>query len=357
MYVSIHNARGGTRRVQRRHQVVYIGRDRNCTIVIDDDPEVAPHHLSIEPRIEGAEVSRSGGDVLVNGTPITDPVRVRFRDQIQIGATTLQLAPDWRRSAPPAWSSVPPPYVRREQLAEAPIEHALLADLRRQPGDAPTRTVYADWLLERGHLAMAAEVSGRAPDPRALLRESTAEWRAIAGRSPIMSCDDLACPRAWDALGSTENERARSCGTCTRAVRFCERGVEIRGCIARGDPYVPDLALAAVTGYTERIDAALRAIIDTRWQLDRRSGGGRHDAWWTVEVGREGVISSVFQIVLEGATVHFRYGGSDRGLLDITGPPRQSVAELQLVGLDDETIAAWLDDAFDTLPPHRWGYT
>jgi len=340
VYFLIHSPREGTRRIQRPGWRFVIGAAPDCAIVIDDDPAVAARHLELGPRVERVRVTRCEGDVLVNGEPVVSSTFVGFRDQIQIGATTIQLWPDWSSHAPAAWSRVSPPHAWRERLAASPVEHGLLAELRQRPGEAPTRSVYADWLLSHGRLAMADEVSGRAADPRALLRESTAQLRAVAGRSPIVDCNNLGCPRTWDALAAAENERARSCATCGRVVSFCSGTRDVTGCIARAEPFVPDLGIAARTAYAARLDTALREVLDARWRLQRWLDPERYgyDAGWDVTARRRAdVETDGYWLCFEGTTLHINYEGG--------------IAELRLVGLDHHAIVAWLRHVFDTLPP------
>jgi uncharacterized protein (TIGR02996 family) len=339
VYLLIHSPREGARRIQRTGWHFVIGSAPDWPVVIDDDPAVAARHLELVLRVERVKVTRCEGDVLVNGEPVASSAFVGFRDLIEIGATTIQLWPDWSRHAPAEWSNVPPPHAWRERLAESPAEHDLLLELRQRPGDVPTRTVYADWLLSHGRLAMADEVSGRVADPHALLRESTSQWRALASRLPIIDCNVLGCPRTWDALAATENECARSCGACGRVVCFCSNPREITGCIARAEPFVPDLEVAARTAYAARLDAALHEALDARWRLQRWHDPDRYgyDAAWDVTARRSAdVETDGYWLCLEGTTLHLNYEGG--------------IAELRLVGLDGHTIVTWLRHAFDTLP-------
>lgn len=340
MYFLIHSPLGGARQIQRMGWRFVVGHAPDCEIVIDDDPAVAARHLELGLRVERVRVARREGDVLVNGELVASPTFVGFRDQIQIGATTIQLWPDWSRHAPAEWARVPPPRGWGDPLTASPIEQGLLAELRQRPGDAATRSVYADWLFARDQLAMADEVSGRAADPRALARQSTAQWRAIAGRSPIVDCNVRGCPRTWDALVATDNERARSCAACGRVVRFCSAARDITGCLARAELFAPDLALTARTAYPARLDAALREVVDARWRLQRWHDPDRYGyaAGWDVTARRgAGVETDGYWLVLEGATLHVNYEGG--------------IAELHLVGLDDLAIVAWLRHVLETLPP------
>jgi uncharacterized protein (TIGR02996 family) len=164
----------------------------------------------------------------------------------------------------PPSSPPPPPKVRRAVLSPDPLEHDLLAALRDQPADVAARMVYADWLEERGRLAQANLVRGverredvpsvlsdlvrfadgfdRGDDAVAVLRESDADWRAIACRERT-DCTRSTCPRRWDLfVPIADSERERRCFTCTATVRYCTTGDEVRDCTARGERAVLDLA-------------------------------------------------------------------------------------------------------------------
>jgi uncharacterized protein (TIGR02996 family) len=344
VYISIHDASGSARRVQISARLILIGSARDCAVVIDGDPAVAPRHLELTPLIDHVKVVRRQGDVLVDGMPVVTSMIVELRAWIQIGATTLQLCPEWDRHAPEGWSQAAPPHAWHERLAESPVEHELLAMIRRYPGDPATHSVYADWLVEHGYLVKADEVSGRAVDRTALLRESTSEWRALTSRAPIVDCNAHECPRTWDALAFTErDERTRSCGSCHRAVRFCSRPVEVRSCIARREPFVPDLALAGSLAYADRIDTVLCASIDGRgWTLERLADIGESscDASWRIDTSEPGYFSD-YTLVLKGSTLHLHHS-------DVRS---DGLVELKLAGLDDDSITAWLRHAFDTLDP------
>lgn len=140
----------------------------------------------------------------------------------------------------------PPAKLHRDQLSPDRVEHALLAELRRDPSDAQTRMVYADLLEQRGHAAKASFVRGTDTDddPAELLDDSDFAWRAIVAREPVQ-CGRTTCPRTWDMFGPTaDDERLRTCFLCKRGVRYCETLAEERGCAERGDRGVVDLGAA-----------------------------------------------------------------------------------------------------------------
>lgn len=108
------------------------------------------------------------------------------------------------------------------------VEAGFLATLRATPGDAATRTVYADWLEQRGDPRAAYLRDEAAPAPP---RE--AGWRSIVARAPITACEAqttlaVACPLHWDALAPTERPRVRHCGACARDVYYVTTLAEVR---------------------------------------------------------------------------------------------------------------------------------
>jgi len=210
---------------------VVIGRGPEVDLVLDQEG-VAPRHI---------RVRRRGDELVVEDLRPRVPKQlerpVRPRDQIIVGGISLQLA---------RCELIP------EGITDA-IEQRLLDDIRRQPSDAATRAVYADWLEERGELARAEflreqlSVGGAADasDPsfvRASARLAQLAsrvgdgWRARVAMSFIEGCRsrwpgplgtrpgigfELVCPMRWDRLEPTDREGIRTCGVCKSEVMYC----------------------------------------------------------------------------------------------------------------------------------------
>jgi uncharacterized protein (TIGR02996 family) len=227
---------------------------------------VAGHAATLEP------VQPQQYPVLVGGTPVAT-TRLRPDRRVEIGPAVIQVRPDtpadagYPTIAPPA---VPPgnppaptrppqpvwtrPTVWRDRLADDPVEHDFLATLRANPGDAASRMVYADWLEGRGDVQRAGFV--RAEPPRdAPTWPPDADWRAITSRAAIQDCVAERCPRHWDGLAATGDERVRTCSTCEVRVRYCASVHDAEYAGTANEAVVFDLALDeneaywAVRGY------------------------------------------------------------------------------------------------------------
>lgn len=135
-------------------------------------------------------------------------------------------------------------------------EHGFLTELRAAPDSAPARSVYADWLEQRGQTARAeylrsqlAAAAAKTPTEPAFLnaasrirqlsRQVGDEWRADVGMVFVEHCpvspntptypsfDDgelgleLVCPMQWEKLSPTARDGVRACGVCNKEVTFC----------------------------------------------------------------------------------------------------------------------------------------
>ena len=237
---------------------VVVGSGRDCDVVISDDARVAAYHVRI--AIDPPAVEPIDGVVLVDGQPIEGPTPVRLGAPIQLGDTIVKLRPapivsslaELDRTNPPNRRLLPtppsalappielgrssemaafpaPPPLWRHQLAEDPDEHRFLQLLRDKPYDEATRMLYAEWLESRGRTLEAAFVRVELrPDDPLIVRSSELDWRAITSRAAIEDCrvgdtdpDGVQCPRRWDRLQATRDERLRRCTVCSRDVRFC----------------------------------------------------------------------------------------------------------------------------------------
>ena len=221
----------GPRTFSFESEQVVIGRGPEVDLVLDQEG-VAPRHI---------RVRRRGDELVVEDLRTRVPKQldrpVRPRDQIIVGGVSLRLA---RCELLP------------ERITHA-IEQCFLDDIRRQPSDAATRTVYADWLEERGELAraeflreqLAVGAAVDASDPAfvraqarlAQLAPRVGEgWRARVAMSFIEGCRsgwrgplgtrpgiglELVCPMRWDRLKPTDREGIRTCGACKAEVMYC----------------------------------------------------------------------------------------------------------------------------------------
>jgi uncharacterized protein (TIGR02996 family) len=131
------------------------------------------------------------------------------------------------------------PFVARDAT-----ERDLLAAINA--GDEASRLVYGDWLesageLERAEIVRRVGNGGRPSVPFLRLLIGTApEWRACVVRPPIEGCGGVGCPGDWGALRPSDRPYVRTCGTCTREVRYCSDTAEAREQLAAGGVAVLD---------------------------------------------------------------------------------------------------------------------
>lgn len=118
-----------------------------------------------------------------------------------------------------------------------------VAGIRKQPANFTTRLLYAYWLEEQGdplslikarYIRLEEEVAGGTLDQfrrdltiralRTLSTALTAKWKEAVGRFPICNCDvkwQALCPKSWDQLSPTSDDRIRYCNICEEKVEYC----------------------------------------------------------------------------------------------------------------------------------------
>jgi len=196
--------------------------------------------------------------VLVEMALVADP-----RDDARAFAQLARsLAPDDRALAAavlPLFSDDPPPLDRVvlplladgvEPEPRAPFagddatEAGLLAGLRAAPGDLALRTVYSDWLLERGDVARARFVRG------GMELAGTPMWRAVISAHPVERCAKFGpgCPKRWVELEPTDDDRMRTCDECGKPVYYCTTVEERTARELRDDAFVVDVIEASAYG-------------------------------------------------------------------------------------------------------------
>jgi uncharacterized protein (TIGR02996 family) len=114
-------------------------------------------------------------------------------------------------------------------------ETELVAALRANLLDDAVREVYADWLEQNGFSLRAqllrAETEAAIPGIDLSIRlerlapRGDEPFRALVSRAPLDRCDGLQfrfrCPKTWNALAPTADDRVRHCATCEREVHYC----------------------------------------------------------------------------------------------------------------------------------------
>lgn len=227
---------------------IEIGSHPRCDVVLPD-PRVSAFHARVVAR-DGRYilVDLQSAGTSVRGKRVANPVVVREHDPIAIGPYALHVVTLDYETVDGA-----------RVVARDATEHALLDAIGR--GDEASRTVYADWLEERGEPARAEFIRVQqalvacAPEAEAFtpladrLRElaSTLDvaWRSRLARPVIEGCPvafELRCPRRWSALAPTPAEGVRYCGACRQDVHYCATIDEARAHAANGQCVAIDIA-------------------------------------------------------------------------------------------------------------------
>lgn len=129
-------------------------------------------------------------------------------------------------------------------------EDAFLAGIRAEPKDDLRRLVYADWLDERGDdesrtkaeylrlVVHLAELSEEHPERnwhtlclRQLALKLPLVWKTRVTKAPVENCGVLwrfQCPKKWDQMSPTEDEKVRFCTACRRTVHYYDSIEEAR---------------------------------------------------------------------------------------------------------------------------------
>lgn len=215
---------------------ITIGASPTCTLELTGDG-VAAFHCRLW-RHEGRWVVTPAAPLAVNGVAIDQPAYVGFGDRLQIGAIALLLQP---------------------KVAEA-VEDDLIASAG---DDLVGRSVYADWLEERGQwdraefLRLTVAAADLTPeDPR--FADTTTRirklahcldpaWRLQLSSGKVEGCKELrrefTCTMTWDQLQPTADPLLRSCGACRSDVHYCRTEAEASVHATNGSCLVLDLGI------------------------------------------------------------------------------------------------------------------
>ncbi len=122
-----------------------------------------------------------------------------------------------------------------------------LGEMLAHPDDIELRLIYADYLEERGDprgeflrleaaLAEMPAADARRPGLLARLRQLggaiSTDWLARLDRVPVENCDlrfRYVCPKRWENLEPTDDNRVRHCDTCDQNVYYCRSVADARG--------------------------------------------------------------------------------------------------------------------------------
>ena len=217
--------------------LVTIGSAPGCSLELDGEG-VAATHCQLERDEAGRWIAVPYAPMSVNGHELSTPVVLGAQDRIRIGSVSLQLKP----------------------IAHEAGEEELMLGAR---DDLAGRSVYADWLEERGQwdraeflrLTISADelASG---DPR--FAETTTRiqklascldpvWRMQIASAEVENCKvirrEFTCNMTWDRLTQTEDPFVRSCGECQNQVHYCRTEAEAEQHVRNRHCLVLDLSI------------------------------------------------------------------------------------------------------------------
>lgn len=215
---------------------ITIGADARCNLQLGGEG-VAGFHCRLW-RHEGRWVVTPEVPIAVNGHPLDQPAYVGFGDRLQLGSISLLLKP----------------------MVAEPVEDDLVANARE---DAVGRSVYADWLEERGQwdraeflrlTVAAAELTPEDPrfaDTTTRIQKLAAcldeAWRMRLSSNSVEGCTQLrrefTCNMTWDRLDPTADPFVRSCSACKSSVHYCRSDTEATRHASEGRCIVLDLGI------------------------------------------------------------------------------------------------------------------
>jgi len=123
-------------------------------------------------------------------------------------------------------------------------DEAFIQDIVAQPSDNSLRLIYADWLDEQGDprgtfLRLEAELAALPDSDRRktklrkrvqqLQKDIAPDWLARLDRTAIENCEprfEFECPKRWEHLQATGDEKVRFCDACQKPVFHCDTVAE-----------------------------------------------------------------------------------------------------------------------------------
>lgn len=232
-----------TRRYTTERTRIAIGRASGNDLVLID-PTVSEHHCRLTEHDGDWVLDDLGSErgTRINGRLLTAPAVLGEHERIYVGPFVLEL----------------------EKLdgRVGPLEAGLLEAIERC--DEHSRTVYADWLEERGELVRAeflriqqsvidepmdtpaqkAVFLTRTRRMRELAASIDVEWRRRVARPAVEGCRlafEIPCKMDWGQLEPTDRPEVRNCNTCRKAVHYCVSEQDAFDLAARGHCVVVDV--------------------------------------------------------------------------------------------------------------------
>ncbi|MBN9120485.1 MAG: TIGR02996 domain-containing protein [Planctomycetes bacterium] len=139
-------------------------------------------------------------------------------------------------------------------------EAGFLSAIRQTPADDTARLVFADWLDEQDDPACQtkaefirlelrmAETPEQPTDRefRRLAAQLDSTWLAVMSHPKLEACRfafQFECPKRWEQLTPTTNERVRFCEACKKEVHYCDELEYARTITRRGGCVALSLAI------------------------------------------------------------------------------------------------------------------
>jgi uncharacterized protein (TIGR02996 family) len=237
-----------TQRFTTERTQIAIGRAPGNDLILAD-ATVSVRHCLVTVRDGHWVVDDLGSQhgTRINGRRIAQPEVLGEHDRVYIGAFVLQLEQvDGRIGS---------------------IEAGLLDGIAR--GDHDSRTIYADWLEERGELGRAEflrvqqaiiDAPMDTPEQKAMFVSATqhlrelavsidVDWRMRVARPVVEGCRlafEIPCKMDWGQLEPTDQPDVRHCTTCRKAVRYCTSEQDALDLAELGQCVVVDVRQAGI---------------------------------------------------------------------------------------------------------------
>jgi uncharacterized protein (TIGR02996 family) len=237
-----------TQRFTTARTEIAIGRAPGNDLVLAD-PTVSARHCLLTVEDGGWIIDDLGSErgTRINGRRIARPEVLGEHDRIYIGAFVLEL--------------------EEVDGGIGPIEAGLLEGIAR--GDDDSRTIYADWLEERGELVRAEFLRVQqtivdAPidtlEQKAVFLTATrrlcelaasidVDWRMRVARPAVEGCRlafEIPCKMDWGQLEPTDRPDIRHCNTCRKTVRYCTSEQDALELAVQGQCVVVDVRRGVV---------------------------------------------------------------------------------------------------------------
>ncbi|MEL6892836.1 MAG: trypsin-like peptidase domain-containing protein [Actinomycetota bacterium] len=287
--------------------VVTIGRDEDCDIVLEDDPRVSRRHATVTLDDAGdattavvADLGSTNG-VLLNGVRITGPTTLHLGDAFQVGRTTIRL----ERAGSTATVIETPPPSDRDAAPATPATPA-------GPGEPPP--------VDGDDASHPTPIWRR---PVAIAGAAVAVIALIVGGIVVVSSDDDADTDETIASEQTAGDDAATIGGDDAATDDA----------AGDDAGGADGAGATMTA-EELTEFAERGVLQVQAEIDGQLIGT--GTGWVYDLDR-GLIATNYHVVGVGTTFSVGVGPDRRTATLVGAAPCDDLAVLRVDRTSDLT--------------------